>query len=417
MFDSFDALSLDSAILSALKQEGYTRPTEVQSAAIPHALAGKDVLAIAPTGTGKTAAFTLPIIQNLSKGQHGGIRALILAPTRELALQVEEALRTYGRNYKLRSGVIMGGVNENPQIQLLKRGVDVLVATPGRLLDLMQQGHVRLDKVEVLVLDEADRMLDMGFIHDVRRICSKVPVKRQTLFFSATMPRDVAELAHTLCKDPFRIDVAPKEMQRPQISQKVMFVDQRNKQDLLVHVLKDQPEAMVLVFSRTKHRADRIVKKLQQSKIRAGAIHSNKSQGARQKALADFAEGRTRVLVATDIAARGIDVDGITHVINFDLSDEPENHIHRIGRTARAGASGIALSFCDREELKKLAAIEKAGDTALQTDDSHPYHMGESARAYFTQVTETKKPKTSKGGWPKPRRRRMKSRRNSMRMA
>ncbi|MCB9893507.1 MAG: DEAD/DEAH box helicase [Planctomycetes bacterium] len=415
MSDGFAALSLDTAILGALEHEGYTRPTEIQSLAIPHAVAGKDVLAIAPTGTGKTAAFTIPLLQKLSKGKPGGIRALILAPTRELALQVEEALRAYGRNYKLRSAVIMGGVGENPQIQALKRGVDILVATPGRLLDLMERKFVKLDKVEVLVLDEADRMLDMGFIHDVRRICTQVPKNRQTLFFSATMPAAVAELANTLCKDPARVDVDPTPIERPRIEQKVMFVDQRKKQDLLVHLLKDDPSAMVLVFSRTKHRADRIVKKLQQSKIRAGAIHSNKTQGARQRALADFADGRTRVLVATDIAARGIDVDGITHVINFDLSDEPENHVHRIGRTARAGASGVAISFCDREELKKLAAIEKINDTALMTDDSHPFHETEGARAYIAQVTQAAKPKT-RGGWPKPKRRgRGRMRRNGMR--
>jgi ATP-dependent RNA helicase RhlE len=416
MSDSFSALSLDEAILRALEHEGYTRPTQIQSLAIPHALAGKDVLAIAPTGTGKTAAFTLPILQRLAKGQHGGIRALILAPTRELALQVDQALRAYGRNFKLRSSVVMGGVGEHPQIQALKRGVDILVATPGRLLDLMQQGFVKLEKVEVLVLDEADRMLDMGFIHDVRRICSKVPTNRQTLFFSATMPKAVAELAHTLCKDPARVDVDPTPVMRPKITQKLMFVDQRSKPDLLVHLLKDEPDAMVLVFSRTKHRADRIVKKLQQAKIRAGAIHSNKSQGARQRALADFADGRTRVLVATDIAARGIDVEGITHVINFDLSDEPENHVHRIGRTARAGASGVAISFCDREELKKLAAIEKIADTALMTDDSHPYHMSEGAKAYIAQVTQAPKSRAGRGGWPKPKRKgRGRARRNGMR--
>jgi ATP-dependent RNA helicase RhlE len=417
MTDTFKALSLDKALLDALVHEGYTRPTEIQSLAIPHALAGKDVLAIAPTGTGKTAAFTLPILQQLSKGTASGIRALILAPTRELALQVQGALRAYGRHYKLRSGVVMGGVGENPQIQMVKRGVDILVATPGRLLDLMQQGHIKLDKVEVLVLDEADRVLDMGFIHDVRRICSKVPTKRQTLFFSATMPRDVAELANTLCKGPARVDVDPTPNQRPRIEQKVMFVEQRNKQDLLTHILKDQSDAMVLVFSRTKHRADRIVGKLNENKIRAGAIHSNKTQSARQRALADFANGRTRVLVATDIAARGIDVEGITHVINFDLSDEPKNHLHRIGRTARAGASGVAISFCDREELEKLAAIEKSGDMALVTGEDHPFHAGTTAQAYRDQMAETKKPKTGNGGWPKPRRRRAKTRRDGMRTA
>lgn len=418
---TFQELNLEESLLRALKEEGYETPTPIQTQSIPHSLRGRDLLACAQTGTGKTAAFALPILQrlhseHLTRQQERPIKALILTPTRELAIQIEESFKAYGRHMRLRKLVIFGGVGQGPQVDALKKGVDILVATPGRLLDLMNQGFVNLKDIEIFVLDEADRMLDMGFIHDVRRICSKVPTNRQTLFFSATMPKAVAELAHTLCKDPARVDVDPTPVMRPKITQKLMFVDQRSKPDLLVHLLKDEPDAMVLVFSRTKHRADRIVKKLQQAKIRAGAIHSNKSQGARQRALADFADGRTRVLVATDIAARGIDVEGITHVINFDLSDEPENHVHRIGRTARAGASGVAISFCDREELKKLAAIEKIADTALMTDDSHPYHMSEGAKAYIAQVTAAPKSKTSRGGWPKPKRRgRGRSRRNGMR--
>ena len=396
MNKSFKDLSLDGALLRALEREGYTDPTEIQHLAIPFALAGRDVLAVAPTGTGKTAAFTLPLLQRLAKapGRRGQIRALILAPTRELALQVEEAMSCYGRHLPLRSGVIMGGVSESPQLSMLRRGVDILVATPGRLLDLMQRGHVSLAHVEVLILDEADRMLDMGFIHDIKRICAKVPTERQTLFFSATMPREVAQLALTLCKDPARVDVELTPVAGPRIEQRLMFVDSDKKQALLTHILTEQSDAMVLVFSRTKHRADRIVKHLLRANIRAGAIHSNKSQGARQRALADFADGHTRVLVATDIAARGIDVDGITHVINFDLSDEPENHIHRIGRTARAGASGVAITFCERDAFKKLAAIEKVTDTVLPTDDDHPYYATGSSEAYRQHLTPRHQPRT-----------------------
>ncbi|MEE9311400.1 MAG: DEAD/DEAH box helicase [Planctomycetota bacterium] len=406
----FTDLPIDNPILQALKERGYTEPTEIQQLAIPFALEGKDVLAVAPTGTGKTASFTIPILQHLSKGkQRRGIRALILAPTRELALQVEEALRAYGRHYKLRSCVVMGGVKKNPQINALRRGVNILVATPGRLLDLYQDGHIKLDRVEKLVLDEADRMLDMGFLPDVKRICSMLPEDRQTLFFSATMPPKVAALAQTLCKDPERVDVDPTPIARPNIEQRVMFVEAGKKTDLLISILQDNPDAMVLVFSRTKHRADRVVKRLLRTKINAGALHSNKSQNARQKALADFAKGKVRVLVATDIAARGIDVEGITHVINFDLSDEPENHVHRIGRTARAGADGIAISFVDKEEIKKLLAIEKIADTAMITDDSHPFHVSQTVQDYIDLVSgKTKSKRATKKGWPAPRRKRAK---------
>lgn len=416
---SFQDLPIDKSILRALNDEGYTEPTEVQRKAIPHAADGKDVLAVAPTGTGKTAAFSIPLLQKLAKTKPEGkrdIRALILAPTRELALQVDESLKAYGNHLKLKSCVIMGGVKENPQIQNLKRGVDILVATPGRLLDLMNRGFVKLDNVEVLVLDEADRMLDMGFIDDVRKITRKVPEQRQTLFFSATMPKEVTSLAHSLLKDPVRVDVESGPISKPQIEQKVMFVEKRNKQALLTHILKDDKDAVVLVFSRTKHRADRIVKNLTQNKISAAVIHSNKTQGQRQKALRQFAEGDVRVLIATNIAARGIDVDGITHVVNFDLSDEAENHVHRVGRTARAGAKGIALSFCDREELKKLSDIEKQIDEGISPETAQPFHSIEIMKAYHEQITSQPKAKKS-GGWPKPRRRRTKRRRNGMRMA
>ncbi|MBK9974884.1 MAG: DEAD/DEAH box helicase [Planctomycetes bacterium] len=382
---SFEALSIAGPILRSLHEEGYTQPTEVQRNAIPFALSGKDVLAVAPTGTGKTAAFTIPILQHLSRkpaGDRRPIRALILTPTRELALQVQEAITAYGRHLSLHSTVVMGGVNMNPQIKAVRRGVDVLVATPGRLLDLMQQGHVKLDQVEFFVLDEADRMLDMGFIHDVRKIASRVPAKRQTLFFSATMPGAVAELANSLLKEPVRVEVtqATAAANRPNIEQRLMFVGNADKQNLLAHLLQSNRDGHMLVFARTKHRADKIVRKLQQVGVRSGAIHSNKTQSQRQRTLADFAEGRIRVLIATDLVARGIDVDGITHVINYDLSDEPENHVHRIGRTARAGASGKAISFCDPDELSKLRQIEKLAGAPIEVDENQPYHHAQAAR-------------------------------------
>ncbi|MBE7491736.1 MAG: DEAD/DEAH box helicase [Planctomycetes bacterium] len=382
---SFEALSLDVPLLRALADEGYERPTQIQRDSIPPALAGRDLLAIAPTGTGKTAAFTLPILQRLARESRPGprvIRALILTPTRELALQVETSLTAYGRHLALTSAVVMGGVNMNPQIRALRKGVDILVATPGRLLDLMQQGHVKLDSVQVFVLDEADRMLDMGFIHDVRRIAARVPAARQTLFFSATMPPPVAELAHTLLRDPARVEVAPEPVARPRITQRLMFVDQKDKFGLLVSLLHQFAGGRVLVFARTKHRADKIVRQLSRNGIRADAMHGNKSQNARVRTLADFAAGKLRVLVATDIVARGIDVDGISHVINFDLSDEPENHIHRIGRTARAGASGVAISFCDHDEIEKLWQIARLHDEPLPQDTGHAFHRPAITSAY-----------------------------------
>jgi len=373
----FADLSLDRPLLSAVTEQGYTTPTEIQRNSIPHALAGRDLLAVAPTGTGKTAAFTLPMLQHLSKKPgNRAIRALVLAPTRELALQVNEAVTVYGKHLKLTSAVIMGGVNMNPQIRSLRRGVDILVATPGRLLDLMNQGHVKLDRVEFFVLDEADRMLDMGFIHDVRKIASKVPTHRQTLFFSATMPAPVAELAHTLLRDPARVDVAPVAAENtPQIEQRLMFVGNGDKQALLIDLLRKNSQGRILVFARTKHRADRVARKLNQSGIRAEAIHGNKTQGARVRTLEDFTSGRLRVLVGTDIVARGIDVDGISHVINFDLSDEPENYIHRIGRTARAGATGKAVSFCDPDEFTKLRQIERLIGGPIEIDATHAWHI------------------------------------------
>ncbi|MCC7509229.1 MAG: DEAD/DEAH box helicase [Planctomycetes bacterium] len=382
---SFESLSIDGRILRALTEEGYTHPTPVQQSAIPPAQEGRDVLAVAPTGTGKTAAFTIPIIQRLgaTRGNPAHLpRALILTPTRELALQVDASLRAYSRHMPVRTAVVLGGVGQGSQVKALRRGVDVLVATPGRLLDLMQQGHVRLDSVQFLVLDEADRMLDMGFLPDVKRIVAKVPARRQTLFFSATMPGAVSELANSLLQTPFKVEVETKPTAQRRIEQRVLFVDQGNKTALLGKLLDDPTAQSVLVFARTKHRADRIVKQLNRQRIGAAAIHSNKSQNARQRTLQAFTQGDLEVLVATDIVARGIDVDGITHVINYDLPDDPENHVHRIGRTARAGAAGIALSFCSMEELDKLKQIEKFTGEKLEVAEMQPYHNAAIAEAH-----------------------------------
>ncbi len=382
---SFESLSIDGRILRALTEEGYTHPTPVQQSAIPPAQEGRDVLAVAPTGTGKTAAFTIPIIQRLgaTRGNPAHLpRALILTPTRELALQVDASLRAYSRHMPVRTAVVLGGVGQGSQVKALRRGVDVLVATPGRLLDLMQQGHVRLESVQFLVLDEADRMLDMGFLPDVKRIVAKVPTKRQTLFFSATMPGAVSELANSLLQTPFKVEVETRPAAQRRIEQRVLFVDQGNKTALLGKLLDDPTAQSVLVFARTKHRADRIVKQLNRGRIGAAAIHSNKSQNARQRTLQAFTQGDLEVLVATDIVARGIDVDGITHVINYDLPDDPENHVHRIGRTARAGAAGIALSFCSMEELDKLKQIEKFTGEKLEVAETQPYHNAGIADAH-----------------------------------
>jgi ATP-dependent RNA helicase RhlE len=381
---SFEDLSIDRRILRALTEEGYTQPTPVQQSALPHALSGRDVLAIAPTGTGKTAAFTLPIIQKMHaaggrKATPGAPRALIVTPTRELALQVDASLRAYSRHMRVHTAVVLGGVGQGSQVKALRRGVDVLVATPGRLLDLMQQRHVNLDAVEVLVLDEADRMLDMGFAPDVKRIVARVPSRRQTLFFSATMPKAVTELANSMLRDPARVEVATLPKAERRIEQRVLFVDQANKTALLSRLLEDPTAQSVLVFARTKHRADRIVKQLNRQGVGAAAIHSNKSQGARQRTLSQFAKGDIEVLVATDIMARGIDVDGITHVINYDLVDVPENHVHRIGRTARAGAAGIALTFCSMDELDKLGDIQKFTGEKIEAVTDHPYHHAHAA--------------------------------------
>ncbi len=359
----FDELDLHDTLHAALREAGYRTPTPIQRKAIPHVLDGQDVLGCAQTGTGKTAAFALPILDDLLRGDPGRgprvIEALVLAPTRELAAQIHESFETYARGSRLRAAVIFGGVGKRPQEQALRRGVDVLVATPGRLLDLMNDGFVDLRHLRTFVLDEADRMLDMGFIHDVRRIAKAVPEERQTLLFSATMPGEIERLAASLLYEPVRLAVDPVSSTAPPIEQSVYFVDKSRKTDLLRQLLEAGEVERALVFTRTKHGANRLVQKLGRANIEASAIHGNKSQSAREAALRRFKAGETRVVVATDLAARGIDVKGLSHVINFDLPNEPETYVHRIGRTGRAGESGIALSLCAPDERAHLTAIER----------------------------------------------------------
>ncbi len=360
---TFSDLGLAPRLLQALTEEGYTTPTPIQRDAIPHVLAGRDVLGIAQTGTGKTAAFGLPLLHLLSeqKGRppRGGCRALILSPTRELASQIADSLKAYGRHLGLSVAVIFGGVPHGPQRRALSNGIDILVATPGRLQDHMDEGTARLDMVTTLVLDEADQMLDKGFWPAIRRILPKLPARNHTLFFSATMPPEVAKLSNEILRDPVRVEVAPVATTAERVTQKLVFVEQGRKRPKLAELLRAEGVGRALVFARTKHGADRIVKNLEIDGIAANAIHGNKSQGQRERALADFKTGRAPVLVATDIAARGIDVDGVTHVIQHDLPDTPEAYVHRIGRTARAGASGIAITLCAPDEREKLWAIEK----------------------------------------------------------
>jgi ATP-dependent RNA helicase RhlE len=360
---AFHSLGLSEPILRALDARAYTTPTPIQARAIPHLLQGRDLLGIAQTGTGKTAAFSLPMLQILASGggrpQPRCPRALVLAPTRELATQIADSCKAYGQHLRLSVAVVFGGVGQNPQVQALRRGLDVLVATPGRLLDLMQQRHADMSAVEILVLDEADRMLDMGFLPDVRRILSKLPRERQSLLFSATMPQDITRLAHDFLNDPLRVEVTPPAATADRVEQSLWFVDKAAKRDLLADLLQDPAFERTLVFTRTKHGADRVVKHLRSVDLHAHAIHGNKSQSARERALDDFRSGKAPVLVATDIAARGIDVREISHVVNFDLPNIPESYVHRIGRTARAGRDGIAISFCDSEEREYQRDIEK----------------------------------------------------------
>ena len=374
---SFKDLGLIEALQRAVAAEGYTTPTPIQAQSIPHLLKGSDLLGCAQTGTGKTAAFALPMLQRLAENRRPAApkapRALVLTPTRELAIQIDQSFRTYGRHLGLRHAVIFGGVGQHPQTKALARGLDILVATPGRLLDLMNQNFVRLDRLEIFVLDEADRMLDMGFIHDVRRVIAALPTERQTLLFSATMPADIAKLANSILRDPATVTVAPVASTAERVDQWVLFVEQADKRALLGEVLKDTSIRRAIVFTRTKHGANRLAEQIGRMGVSADAIHGNKSQTARQRALADFSSGKIRVLVATDIAARGIDIDGITHVINYELPNVAESYVHRIGRTARAGAEGVALSFCDVEERPYLRDIEKLIRRSVPVVPDHPY--------------------------------------------
>ncbi len=376
----FTDLNLIKPILDALDTEGYTKPTPIQQGAIPHILAGRDLLGCAQTGTGKTAAFAIPMLQLLAKpktmlsaGQRP-IRALILTPTRELAIQIQESFNAYGANIRLKNLVIFGGVGQAPQVNELRRGVDILVATPGRLLDLMNQGFINLKDVEIFVLDEADRMLDMGFVHDVKRVITKLPAKRQTLFFSATMPNEIQSLANSILTNPEKVEVTPASTTAETITQSLFYVEKQNKASLLKFILEDKSIETALVFTRTKHGADKVVKDLVKLGISAEAIHGNKSQNARQRALSNFKDRSTRILVATDIAARGIDVDDLTHVINYELPDVAETYVHRIGRTGRAGASGISFSFCEAEETEALRDIHKLIGKQIPVNANHPYH-------------------------------------------
>lgn len=382
---SFADFDLVDAIQLTLKNENYTSPTPIQAQSIPHLLQGRDLLGCAQTGTGKTAAFALPILNRLAQSRRPAVarkpRVLILAPTRELAQQIDESFMTYGRGLKFRQAVVVGGVSQLPQTRMLNRGVDILVATPGRLLDLMGQGAVRLDGLDTFVLDEADRMLDMGFLPSIEKIVAALPAQRQSLFFSATMPPALAPLVTKLLRDPVRIAVAPQSTTAERIEQHVMFVAREDKKALLHDVLSDASVSRAIVFARTKHGADKLARWLDASGIATDSIHGDKSQAARQRALYGFRDGRTRVLVATDIAARGIDIDDISHVINYDLPMEPENYVHRIGRTGRAGAEGIALTFCDSEERGALRGIERMIQKQIPVRKDHSYHQEAGASA------------------------------------
>lgn len=375
----FESLKLIDPILKALQEEGYKSPTPIQEESIPILLEGTDLLGCAQTGTGKTAAFAIPILQllyeNRDQNRKRKIKALIVTPTRELSIQIEESFNSYGRHTGLKSTVIFGGVNQNPQVNALRAGVDILIATPGRLLDLMNQGHISLRDVEFFVLDEADRMLDMGFIHDVRKLLTALPKKRQSLFFSATMPTEIVKLANTILHNPKKVSVTPVSSTVDIIQQHIYFVDKGNKTSLLLEILKDKKIKTVLVFTRTKHGADKVVKMLMRNNIKAEAIHGNKAQNARQRALTNFKEQTTRVLVATDIAARGIDVDDLAYVINYEMSNIAETYVHRIGRTGRAGAEGTALSFCDATEKPYLKDVEKLIGKKIPVIDDHPYPL------------------------------------------
>lgn len=407
---TFNDLKLIAPILKALQQEGYQKPTPIQAQAIPPILAGNDLLGCAQTGTGKTAAFAIPILQLLEgQGPRGKfrnpVRALILTPTRELAIQIGESFQAYSRHLPIRHTVIFGGVSQKAQTDALRKGPDILVATPGRLLDLMQQGFIDLRRLELFVLDEADRMLDMGFVHDVKKVIARLPQKRQSLFFSATMPDDIIQLADRILTNPIKVEVAPVSSTADTIQQSVFYVDKGNKKALLKHILQDDSIESALVFTRTKHGANKVSKDLSNAGITSEAIHGNKSQNARQNALKNFKSRRTRVLVATDIAARGIDVDELTHVINYELPNVAETYVHRIGRTGRAGASGIAYSFCDHEEKAYLKDIGKLIAKQIPVVDNHPYPMsGVAPEQSKDQSKPQQKNKSNQKGFQKGRR-------------
>jgi len=389
----FENLTISKPILRALEEAGYSEATPIQAEAIMPLLEGKDLLGCAQTGTGKTAAFAIPILQGLSYEQrsssgHRQIKALILAPTRELAIQINESFEAYGKHLGLKTMVIFGGVSQNPQTKELTSGVDILVATPGRLLDLISQKFIHLNSVKYFVLDEADRMLDMGMIHDVRRIIAYLPKERQTMFFSATMPIEIAKLSSSILKNPVKVEITPAASTVDIIDQEIYFVNKVNKINLLIHILKNNKIDSALVFSRTKHGADKIVKALEKADLHSQAIHGNKSQNARQLALSNFKERKTRILVATDIAARGIDIEELSHVILFDLPEVPETYVHRIGRTGRAGLGGIAISFCDQDEKHLLRDIQKLIAKTIPVVEDHPYLLVDMPSDQTGQVAE-----------------------------
>jgi ATP-dependent RNA helicase RhlE len=396
----FEDFNFVKPLQKAVTREQYITPTPIQAAAIPRILQGRDILGVAQTGTGKTAAFALPILHNLAKNRRPNhaksCRVLVLSPTRELASQIAERFSAYGRDLNLKQMTVYGGVSEKPQIKAMRTGVHVLVATPGRLLDLMNQGHIELGALDVFVLDEADRMLDMGFLPDIKKIIKKLPDKRQSLFFSATMPDKIVDLSNGLLYKPVKIDVTPDDSSTSvidTIQQRVLFVEHSKKRQLLAHLLKQKAGGSVLVFSRTKHGADRLAKILKKQDFSADSIHGDRTQNARTRILKEFKSRKIGILVATDVAARGIDVDGISHVINFDLPNEPDSYVHRIGRTGRAGAKGIALSFCTEETLPLLRAIEKEIEQKIEADENHPWHVPGLA-----DMKITTKPKSSNRG-------------------
>jgi ATP-dependent RNA helicase RhlE len=398
---TFAGLGVAEPILRALAAENYTIPTPIQTRAVPALLAGRDLLGIAQTGTGKTAAFGIPLLQKLSIGhvppRPREVKSLILAPTRELAVQIEQSLRTYGRFLNLKMAVILGGVSQHGQINATKHGVDILVATPGRLLDLINQRHIRLDTVSTFIVDEADRMLDMGFIRDVRKLVAMLPRQRQSMLFSATMPDDVVKLVGDMLHQPERIEVTPQGRTADRVSQKLYYVPTMQKRQLLLQLLKDQAMSRVLVFTRTKHGANKVAEHLSRNGIGSDAIHGNKSQNARQRALDMFRAGKVRVLVATDIAARGIDIDDVSHVVNFELPNEPESYVHRIGRTARAGAGGMAISFCDGSERGYLRDIERLTRLKIEAVEHDLPPMTEAQKV---QADEPRRPQGHRHGKP-----------------